>query len=111
MDPKDKKLKNIILPNKVEGNYWITDGSEKERGLINIEGVDGRWCVTSNNNMKIIDNKAVTTIANEMPLVEDEKYAKYGIHKGETGCVVEGYAVDDCVLVDFSGKEVTLLIF
>lgn len=38
-------------------------------------------------------------------LVEDEKYAKYGIHKGETGCVVEDYAVDDCVLVDFSGID------
>lgn len=36
-------------------------------------------------------------------LVEDEKYNKYGIHKGDRGCVMESYAIENSILVDFSG--------
>ncbi len=38
-------------------------------------------------------------------LVEDEKYAKFGIHKGDTGCVMENNAVQDFIEVDFSGID------
>ena len=38
-------------------------------------------------------------------LVEDNKYAQYGIHKGDKGCVMEDYAVQDYVEVDFSGID------
>lgn len=38
-------------------------------------------------------------------LVEDNKYSKYGIHKGDIGCVMENYAVQDYVEVDFSGID------
>ncbi len=38
-------------------------------------------------------------------LVEDKKYNKFGIHKGDTGCVMEDYAVQNCVEVDFSGID------
>lgn len=38
-------------------------------------------------------------------LVEDKKYAKFGIHKGAKGCVMEDYAVQNYVLVDFSGID------
>ena len=34
-------------------------------------------------------------------LVEDEKYAKYGVHKGDTGSIMEDIAVQDYILVDF----------
>jgi len=34
-------------------------------------------------------------------LVEDEKYAKFGIHKGEIGVVVDDNAVQDFIEVDF----------
>lgn len=37
-------------------------------------------------------------------LVEDEKYFKYGVHKGDTGCVMEIWGRDD-VEVDFSGID------
>ncbi len=36
-------------------------------------------------------------------LVEDNKYTKYGIHKGDKGCVMEDYAIQDYIEVDFSG--------
>lgn len=38
-------------------------------------------------------------------LVEDIKYTKYGIHKGDRGCVMENYAVQNYVEVDFSGID------
>lgn len=34
-------------------------------------------------------------------LIEDEKYSKFGIHKGDIGTIIEDYAVQDSVLVDF----------
>lgn len=38
-------------------------------------------------------------------LVEDIKYTKYGIHKGDRGCVMEDNAVQNYVEVDFSGMD------
>lgn len=38
-------------------------------------------------------------------LVEDNKYTQYGIHKGDKGCVMEDYAVQNYVEVDFSGID------
>ena len=36
-------------------------------------------------------------------LVEEERYAKFGIHKGDTGCVMDNNAVQNYIEVDFSG--------
>ena len=38
-------------------------------------------------------------------LVEKEKYAKYGIHKGDRGCVMDNNAVQNYIEVDFSGID------
>lgn len=38
-------------------------------------------------------------------LTEDEKYSKYGIHKGYTGVVAIDYAVNNSILIDFSGVD------
>ena len=38
-------------------------------------------------------------------LVEDSKYTKYGIHKGDRGCVMEDNAVQNYIEVDFSGID------
>jgi hypothetical protein len=35
--------------------------------------------------------------------VEDEKYARDGIHKGDKGCVMENIVMNKYILVDFSG--------
>ena len=35
-------------------------------------------------------------------LIEDEKYSKFGIHKGDVGVVAIDYATNDSILVDFS---------
>ena len=39
-------------------------------------------------------------------IVEDNKYAKYGIHKGDIGCVMDNNAVQNYIEVDFSGVEI-----
>ena len=38
-------------------------------------------------------------------LVEDEKYSKFGIHKGDTGCIMDSCAVQNYIEVDFSGID------
>lgn len=35
-------------------------------------------------------------------LVEEDRYAKFGIHKGDKGCVMDNHAVQDYIEVDFS---------
>ncbi|HIU05988.1 MAG TPA: hypothetical protein IAC46_00100 [Candidatus Onthoplasma faecigallinarum] len=35
-------------------------------------------------------------------LIEDEKYSKFGVHKGNKGCVISNYAIQNQVEVDFS---------
>lgn len=38
-------------------------------------------------------------------MVEKEKYTKFGIHKGDIGCVMDNSAVQDYIEVDFSGID------
>lgn len=43
----------IVLPQLTVGNYWITN--DKGKKLVNIEGKDGNWQITSNNNFQILN--------------------------------------------------------
>ena len=54
------------------------------------------------NRFDLIDLKAYDFV--EL-LVEDEKYAKFGVHKGDTGCVLEGGIIKGKCLVDFTGAN------
>ena len=38
-------------------------------------------------------------------LVEEERYAKFGIHKGDRGCVMDNDVVQNYIEVDFSGID------
>lgn len=38
-------------------------------------------------------------------LAEEDRYSKYGIHKGDRGCVMDNKAVQDYIEVDFSGID------
>lgn len=38
-------------------------------------------------------------------LVEEDRYAKFGIHKGDKGCVMDNKAVQNYIEVDFSGVD------
>lgn len=42
----------------------------------------------------------------KVELIRDSaRYADYGIYRGDTGCVMENYAVNGFILVDFSGVD------
>ena len=38
-------------------------------------------------------------------IVEEDRYAKFGIHKGDRGCVMNNNAVQNYIEVDFSGID------
>lgn len=38
-------------------------------------------------------------------IVEDDKYSKFGIHKGDRGCVMDNNAVQNYIEVNFSGID------
>jgi len=45
----------MVLPQTVMGNYWLTDkDGEKETHLINIEGKNGNWEITSSDYARVI---------------------------------------------------------
>ena len=56
---KDKKMVNFKLPNKIDGNVWITDidDNENEKNIINVEATkDGQWRLISNNDYYVMEN-------------------------------------------------------
>ena len=52
------KIQNLLLPDKVEGSYWIDgiDGSGVKSNLISIEAADGKWRLTSNDEVFCVEN-------------------------------------------------------
>ena len=61
------RLYKLVLPKNIVGSYWLTDGEgEKGRKLINIEGIDGKWQITNNNSIEILDFKIINREKNNM---------------------------------------------
>ena len=56
---KKKKIYNFSLPNKVAGNYWITDNDYlgNTRNLINVEEYNGEWKIKSDFETKIMSGE------------------------------------------------------
>ncbi len=56
---KDNRQIPFILPKKVYGNYWLKDldSNNKEENIINVQAVDGRWCIASNQEVHIVTDK------------------------------------------------------
>lgn len=54
---KGNKISQLLLPNKIIGNYWVTDyENNEENQLINIEALNGKWCLISNDDISIVEN-------------------------------------------------------
>ena len=74
------QIVSLTLPQRVFGNYWITN--ENKDNLINIEAVNDKWIIKSNDDVKIIgDNSYLESLALESnrfyyfhDLASDEKY-------------------------------------
>ncbi len=60
---KAKQLFSLTLPDKIKGQYWLSDFDDagEYRKLISIEAVDGKWVVKSNKCVSVLDaqNKVV----------------------------------------------------
>ena len=56
---KPKQMFRLTLPNKVKGQYWVTDIDDngKVRNLISIEAVKGEWIVKSNKFVSVLNSK------------------------------------------------------
>ncbi len=54
---KSKKIQDILLPEKIEGNYWITDTDVNgiKRNLISVEADNDSWKLTSNKEVYCVD--------------------------------------------------------
>ena len=55
---KDKELLEFKLPDRVEGNVWLSEIDDKgiERNIINVEASpDGKWRLISNSDYYIAD--------------------------------------------------------
>lgn len=73
---RNSMLYKIALPKTPVGNYWLSDNSgEEEKKLINIEGFNGNWQISSNNFVRIVNPKWVNR--DKQPLFNEEKYLKY----------------------------------
>ncbi len=73
---KNNKIKNFILPEKIIGNYWITDFDVdgNERNLINIEAKNNQWYLVSNDDVFIVDNNNA-----RIPYVNLKNYSFYSV--------------------------------
>lgn len=54
-----KQIKNIVLPEKIEGSYWITDYdmNNVERNLVSIEANNNEWLLKSNREVQYRANQ------------------------------------------------------
>ncbi len=55
---KSSRINNIILPSKIEGNYWISGIDENgiRRNLMSTESENGKWKLISNNDVYCVSN-------------------------------------------------------
>lgn len=55
---RNNNIKKFRLPDRVFGNYWITDVDEKGNTLdiINVEAINGKWIIKSDSESSIISS-------------------------------------------------------
>lgn len=91
------QLVNLILPQRIYGNYWITN--ENNENLINIEALENKWYIKSNDDVKIISNNEVI---DSTELVQNHFYYFRDVESGEKYRVFVGETFDSkMLLLDF----------
>ncbi len=91
------QLVNTILPQRIYGNYWITN--ENNENLVNIEALNNKWFIKSNDDIKIVDNGRVI---DNIELVENHFYYFVDVASGEKYRVFVGETFDSkMLLLDF----------
>lgn len=91
------KIVNLMLPNEVFGNYWVTD--ESKNNLVSIEGKDGVWILKSNTEVKVYWNGSIT----EEIVLEQEKF--YTLKNISTN---KSYVIYTCPIYDQSAMQLKI---
>ncbi len=79
------ELVTFSLPNRIVGNFWMTDNNDKN--IVNISARDNKWILSGSNNYKL-------TLGNEHPeeiVLEKNKF--YQLENDETKKIL--YATDE----------------
>lgn len=73
--------KNIVyklnLPRTITGNYWLTD--DKDRKLINIEGINNQWQLINDNYLEIYDFNSIEIDENKIRIDRNKTYRREAI--------------------------------
>lgn len=90
---KNKQMFSLTLPEKVKGQYWLSDIDErgKYRELISIEAVNNVWLVKSNKLVSILDsqNKPIESI-----VIKPMSFIKLRLTEGNEQIILFAESVD-----------------
>ena len=73
------KIVNLILPNEVYGNYWITNAANEN--LVTVEAENGKWIIRSNSDIKIYKKQV---FLDYIELNEDSVFTLNNIEDGSS---------------------------
>lgn len=70
---KNNQIYDLILPDKIEGSYWVSDEDNNgiRKNIISIEASDNNWCIISNKEYYAVENNI---IHEKMPLIPFKFY-------------------------------------
>ena len=52
------KLSKLILPKNIEGSFCLSDESDSDSNLVNVEAENGKWVLKGNQDVKIINENS-----------------------------------------------------
>ena len=73
---QENKYFTFRLPNVVEGNFVLSDYDDNgfKRNLVNIDAINSKWIIKSNDNAKIFENVNSLTFIDAIELKEQNFY-------------------------------------
>ena len=108
---ENKELLTLNLSKEVSGNYWIRDS--KKDNLVNIEAIDNKWILKSNNEIKILKNinykeNEILTNVNQVDKIELANFLTFYIYELSSKIIRKIYVLPTCdetikqLVIDFS---------
>ena len=54
------RLSKLVLPQKIEGSFWLNDELNNNNNIVNVEAQNGKWILKGNDEAKIIFGESYT---------------------------------------------------
>lgn len=91
---KSQQMFSLTLPNKIKGQYWIsdTDAKGEPRSLISVEAVNGEWIIKSNKYVSIL-NSNNEPVSNTV--LRPQGFFNLKIHKDDDRVMLFAESIDD----------------